>query len=686
MVNLKYYLKEKILYVRKMGEKAIEIEKINWPLWIITIFVITILTFLGQAAISVTGMPFACTFNLAASGWPFVIPLPLLLMLIFTYIPTYMGRKVRITTIAYLFIITYIIACVNWPMGIFPVGYASRAWKSEPAIREAMSKLWWMPPESVVAPVWGRGGPVDWAAWTPAMLWFFLNNFIALLMGSAMVTMLRRQWIDIEKVPFPFVTATWETIRCLHLKEVERRKPFLIGLIVGFLFYLQVTLTILLPWWPDVLGWRVLNISPAGCINIVPGSGLWPIANQVVAFMKGSMQLIAYAFAFLMPLDILFSAWFLWVIFMILAQVAYVMGYYTGALDYSGCCRVLLGPWERSPVWGPPLNWGWMSMTGGMLAFTVMMLWYSKAHLVEVVKAALGKPSPTIKEAEAKEPISYKMAFIQLIIGCILFIAFLASQQVDFVLGVITFIFLGFIYLLANTYSVGLTGIYYGKERSKWSMWPVHLIYSKHPGTYTPGWCAAGLLLTHAVNDHGFYWYPFPVITLAGFKFADLANIHPKNLYKMMFVAFLIIQPIACVFQVWMPYQFAGFIRTCMSGWECDYLGNAYNTVPPTNELIGPIISGFIITLLLFLLRARFIWWPIHPLGFLISGAAWVVWTGVWTCFLVAWVAKWLLLRIGGSKAYEGYGVPFVSGILAGYAVMNVVGVIAGLMRLVRPY
>jgi uncharacterized BrkB/YihY/UPF0761 family membrane protein len=98
MVNLKYYLKEKILYVRKMGEKAIEIEKINWPLWIITIFVITILTFLGQAAISVTGMPFACTFNLAASGWPFVIPLPLLLMLIFTYIPTYMGRKVRITT------------------------------------------------------------------------------------------------------------------------------------------------------------------------------------------------------------------------------------------------------------------------------------------------------------------------------------------------------------------------------------------------------------------------------------------------------------------------------------------------------------------------------------------------------------------------------------------------------------
>ncbi|MEM3605091.1 MAG: hypothetical protein QXU47_06265 [Candidatus Bathyarchaeia archaeon] len=87
-----------------MGKEVVE-ERINWPLWIITIFVITILTFLGQAAISTTCMPFACSFNLAAYDWPFVIPLPLLLVLMRTYISTLMGRKISITSLIYLFVV-----------------------------------------------------------------------------------------------------------------------------------------------------------------------------------------------------------------------------------------------------------------------------------------------------------------------------------------------------------------------------------------------------------------------------------------------------------------------------------------------------------------------------------------------------------------------------------------------------
>jgi hypothetical protein len=669
-----------------MSEKVIE--KTNWPLWIVTTFVIALLISMGMLALDMSGRFFACAFQLSIlSVRPFCTPIAWLIAIMFSAIPKYIGKKLNMTTLAYVFIITYMTSSITYSFPFSPETYVSGVWKSTPAIRDAMSKLWWVPPEAAVAPIWGAGGSVDWVAWSPALLFTFLNNFIALIIGSALVCIFRRQWIDIEKVPYPNVTATWGIVEFIHLGRARWKMPFLIGFIIGFAFFLQQMLTLLFPWWPDVLGLKILNVGTQGCINITPGSGLWPIANQLVGFMKGNLQLASYAFALLIPLDILFSAWFLWVVFMILAQVAYVMGYYTGALDYSGCCRALIGPWERSPVWGPPLNWGWMCMTGGMFAFILVMLWYAKAYLVEAAMAALGRPSPKIKEMEAREPISYRMAFIQLIIGCVLFIAFLASQQVDFVLGAITFIFLGFIYPLANTYSVGLTGVYYCKERSKWSMWPVHLIWSRHPETYTPGWCAAGLLLVRGSNDPGLMVYPWPAVTLASFKIADLAGIHPRTLYKMILVAFPIIQVTSSVFWLWACHQFTAFVRIPLWDYENEFFGkNLYNTVPPANELIVPIASGFIITIVLYVLRMRFIWWPIHPLGFLLSGAAWVVWMGTWMCFLVAWFAKWLLLKIGGSRAYTEYGVPFVCGIVAGYALVTVIGMLAGLVMVVRPF
>jgi hypothetical protein len=73
-------------------------------------------------------------------------------------------------------------------------------------------------------------------------------------------------------------------------------------------------------------------------------------------------------------------------------------------------------------------------------------------------------------------------------------------------------------------------------------------------------------------------------------------------------------------------------------------------------------------------------------MGFLLSGGMYIVWTGVWSCFLVAWVFKYATLRIGGSRAYEQYGVPFVGGTLVGLVITVVVGVILGAVRFFFPF
>jgi hypothetical protein len=290
---------------------------------------------------------------------------------------------------------------------------------------------------------------------------------------------------------------------------------------------------------------------------------------------------------------------------------------------------------------------------------------------------------------EVREPVSYRMAFILLGIGCILLIAFLASLQIDFILGAIFFIFGGFIYPLADAYSRGLTGFDYVGLRIKWPSWPVHLIYSRFPGEYTPGWCNALSVLHWGVDTPADGITTWAEATMHSFRVADLSGVNPKNIYKMLFIFLIIAYAITLPFKVYWTHFFGvrypyGY---CGMGFECDeWAEGPYNTFPPSNELIGPIIMGFIIVVILSLARARFAWWPLHPMGFLITGSAYMDYTGAWTAFLSAWVLKWVTLRIGGSKAYEDYGVPCASGVLAGFVIVIIIGIIVGLIRWFIPF
>ncbi|MEM1558173.1 MAG: DUF6785 family protein [Thermoproteota archaeon] len=220
----------------------------------------------------------------------------------------------------------------------------------------------------------------------------------------------------------------------------KRRTLFLVGFLLAFMFMVPVFMARTFPWFPDVLGWFMFGTSPNSCVDGWCPAALQPIGSTLVGFMRLNIQPINFAVAYLVPLDILFTTWLMQIILMILAQVAYYMGYYTAALEISGVCRIwgFFGGGRgvgMSPYWHVPIYWSYLCLTGGMVAFIVMMLWYSRDYLKEVVGATFEKPPPTIRETEVKEPVSYRTSFILLGIGCILFIVFLASLQIDFILG-----------------------------------------------------------------------------------------------------------------------------------------------------------------------------------------------------------------------------------------------------------
>ena len=58
----------------------------------------------------------------------------------------------------------------------------------------------------------------------------------------------------------------------------------------------------------------------------------------------------------------------------------------------------------------------------------------------------------------------------------------------------------------------------------------------------------------------------------------------------------------------------------------------------------------------------------------------------MWHAFLVAWVLKRLTLSIGGSRAYEEIGMPFISGVTAGYAITAFVFGLISVIRFFVPF
>ena len=86
------------------------------------------------------------------------------------------------------------------------------------------------------------------------------------------------------------------------------------------------------------------------------------------------------------------------------------------------------------------------------------------------------------------------------------------------------------------------------------------------------------------------------------------------------------------------------------------------------------MVAGAAFAMLLSFLHARFVWFPLEPLGFLLATDGHALIEGIWTMTLAAWVAKTITLRVGGSKLYEKTGIPVAIGFLIGVIIIVILG------------
>ena len=84
-------------------------------------------------------------------------------------------------------------------------------------------------------------------------------------------------------------------------------------------------------------------------------------------------------------------------------------------------------------------------------------------------------------------------------------------------------------------------------------------------------------------------------------------------------------------------------------------------------------LVGAAVMTLLNIMRYRFPWWPLHPVGFALSGA-WLTRLTSFTLFL-AWLVKFILIRLVGASFYRK-SRPIFIGALVAYILVTALGLV----------
>jgi len=549
---------------------------------------------------------------------------------------------------------------------------------------------WMMAPATSAITPWITGGvPVPWGDWAPVIIWWWARHIFIVLLMSSLAVILRRSWIDVEKLPFQQSVMAHEVskISMGGRSKLFQSKPFMIGMLLGIAFQLPIFLGYIFPWFPDIYGWRANTC----------GTGAWYVPSDspllsIIGLSNIQKNPATYGLLFLAPLKVLFSTWVWYLVYIVLIQVAWVQGYYTGMETSPGCCRGYSG--LNTPLWAPPFKFMALSFAGGFSALAIIYLYLNRVFLAQTIKAAIGRLNPTtVQELEKNEALTYRQAWSLFALAFVLNIAIYAISGVGlysaFVLtGGLLILWIGMARLAGLTGINSTESVDHGNTFLRLFVWP------QAPDPLTSDFMLSSSAAQWASQPYG-PSYGFSMISsFAGFRFASLTGANNRNVYKTIVVSLSVGFVFSFLTVLSLSYYY-GVQRLSFSYYfsaDGDFRNRTanpaiWNSRPGTEPLAPYVLAGFAIVGSLYFLSARFIWFPLEPVGFILGtsmlGAGLL---GIWMPALVCWALKYAVLRIGGSKLYEESAVPLVSGFVGGYALITIVAVLVFVVRFFYPF
>jgi hypothetical protein len=662
--------------------------------WIYAIVLAAVIGFVGEAVVSFGGT--SGQFNLGFTGcWLAVPVLPYILILIYRLITTVapsragsLGKRMNLTNLTYIYVVgvasSFFIAGTKWPWWTFH--FAADRYLDP--IADSIIP-WIIAPNRDVAVLMVRGGvPVPWLDWLPSILFWWGIEIASILQFTSITLILRRSFIDIERLPFPQTMVVHEL---MTRTAGDRRwgKPFIIGIILGLAFQIPIWLGTTFTWFPDIYGWRT-NTCGTGAEYVTSASPLFALVG-LSTWQKNPAYIALF---YLAPLSILLSTWFFWLVFIIIGtQILYTFGYYTGTATTSGCGRVWCSTPDTGLGFAAPTYWISTSSVGGGVGIFIWYLIINRSYVVQTLRLSFHKMGEKTAELEGKEPMTYRNAYLLLIGSFILSVILWMAPGLSLA-SAIALPLTAILCFSGSTliYSrVGHIGYAAGTDYGAFLM---RFIFPNVPASY-PNVSFSYLLpiyasVTYCSDGPAFGTGGSMFSLTSSFRMADLTGVDNRSVFSLWLIAAVVTPLEATASALYFIHAF-GMTRLTTVSFSCTSMSPtagcwAFHTNLEQFLHDSNMIAGFLIVGALTFLHARYVWFPFEPIGFVLGTSRRTMLDGVWLPALIAWVLKTMTMRVGGSKAFENYGVPVASGFMAGYVIVVFAGVLLVVYRFFFPF
>lgn len=476
------------------------------------------------------------------------------------------------------------------------------------------------------------GERIPWHLWIgPLCAW---SIFVALLFTAylCLAVILRRQWVDNEKLTFPLVQLPLEMIR--GDASVVGRSGIGGNFLRDPLTWLGFGLTAAIF---GVNGLHQYAPSIPELTTDIDLNGFFsqPPYNQM-GFFHVYLSFAAIGFFYLLPTDLLFSLWF----FFLLTRVEDVAAAAWGFQP------------ETMPMYGCKTYQGYQ-IIGCYMVLAGYMFYAAWPHLKRVWQAATDfRGSHRLMEREEDELLSYRVAFWGLAASLLGMAFWLQLIGVTFWLGLLEIVIALFLVALVMARSTSEAGML----MTETSFRPIDIYRMMGDPKNLGASNLTGLAFLDAVwfrDQRGLLLTGF----LDSMKFADGVRVKRRSLLGVFALALVVAIGVSGYLHIMLPYrlgavQMYGYVYQANPVWAFnDAASNLTRTgagLPYWATL--NFVAGAAFTILLATLRTRLFWFPLHPLGYALSGC-WTMMVFWFPCF-AAWLIKVLILRYGGMRLY----------------------------------
>jgi len=488
-----------------------------------------------------------------------------------------------------------------------------------PHDKEVIRQMW----EAVEA-----GERIPWEAWlVPLSAWLGFFVLFWLLLLSIMV-ILRRQWVDRERLAFPLLQLPLEMAPAQGADGLTSGQPLLAAFFCNPIMWIGFGLSTLYNLLNILQAFNPAFVAPGKFFNL--GSLFTERPLNAVQPMVLHYRPEMVGFGYLVSTEISFSIWVFYLFVKLQSILCSLAGYETAGRPF---------PQEQS--------------IGAYLAFALFLLWLGRGQLIQVWrKAAL-----FARDVEDRdEALPYRWAVLGVVVGL--------AGTVFFCQRAGMLWWAALLYLLI----VAAVALVYARIRAEagipliW-MFPFYqqkkvLLYTLGSAPFMPqgqlGTMTVFALLTFLSRG---YIPSLMGYQIENYKLADEGHVRLRSMTWMMTWGLILGMVVAWAIHLWPYYRYgAGVLRQGIWGYEManseykDVITFSTSPMLRDKDRIIATAGGFGLTALLMVLRMVFLRFPLHPIGYC---AATSYGDLVWWSFFLVWLIKTVVFHLGGVRLYR---------------------------------